>query len=111
MLFIYAGVRVDVFMDIVDIFNPLISTDHLDDILILESNLESEVCDDCGTEPETLGGSLRNMLSDKDPMLGSASAQFSLPFSDTEDSNFQLTCSTGRSDLLFGSCACKNNVG
>ncbi|XP_055491018.1 PHD finger protein 3 isoform X1 [Leucoraja erinacea] len=81
-------------MDIVDIFNPLISTDHLDDILILESNLESEVCDDCGTEPETLGGSLRNMLSDKDPMLGSASAQFSLPFSDTEDSNFQLTCST-----------------
>ncbi|XP_051880480.1 PHD finger protein 3 isoform X2 [Pristis pectinata] len=81
-------------MDIVDIFNPLISTDHLDDILILESNLESEVCDDCGTEPDTLGGSLRNMLSDKDPMLGSASAQFSLPFSDTEDGNFQLTCST-----------------
>ncbi|XP_072106645.1 PHD finger protein 3 isoform X1 [Mobula birostris] len=81
-------------MDIVDIFNPLISTDHLDDILILESNLESEVCDDCGTEPDTLGGSLRNMLSDKDPMLGSASAQFSLPFSDTEEGNVQLTCST-----------------
>ncbi|XP_069742203.1 PHD finger protein 3 isoform X2 [Narcine bancroftii] len=81
-------------MDIVDIFNPLISSDHLDDILILESNLESEVCDDCGTEPDILGGSLRNMLSDKDPMLGSASAQFSLPFSDTEDGNFRLTCST-----------------
>ncbi|XP_067876245.1 PHD finger protein 3 isoform X2 [Heterodontus francisci] len=80
-------------MDIVDIFNPLISTDHLDDTLILEPNLESEVCD-CGTEPDILGGSLRNMLSDKDPMLGSASAQFSLPFSDNEDGNFQLTCST-----------------
>ncbi|XP_078397965.1 PHD finger protein 3 isoform X1 [Cetorhinus maximus] len=80
-------------MDIVDIFNPLIATDHLDDSLILEPDLESEVCD-CGTEPDILGGSLRNMLSDKDPMLGSASAQFSLPFSDNEDGNFQLTCST-----------------
>ncbi|XP_048386871.2 PHD finger protein 3 isoform X2 [Stegostoma tigrinum] len=80
-------------MDIVDIFNPLLATDHLDDTLILEPDLESEVCD-CGTEPDILGGSLRNMLSDKDPMLGSASVQFSLPFSDNEDGNFQLTCST-----------------
>ncbi|XP_060707934.1 PHD finger protein 3 isoform X1 [Hemiscyllium ocellatum] len=80
-------------MDIIDIFNPLLATDHLDDTLILEPDLESEVCD-CGTEPDILGGSLRNMLSDKDPMLGSASAQFSLPFSDNEDGNFQLTCST-----------------
>ncbi|XP_048453032.1 PHD finger protein 3 [Rhincodon typus] len=80
-------------MDIVDIFNPLLATDHLDDTLILEPDLESEVCD-CDTEPDILGGSLRNMLSDKDPMLGSASVQFSLPFSDNEDGNFQLTCST-----------------
>ncbi|KAJ6665865.1 hypothetical protein lerEdw1_001337 [Lerista edwardsae] len=81
-------------MDIVDTFNHLIPTEHLDDALFLESNLENEVCEDFSTSQNVLEDSLKNMLSDKDPMLGSASAQFCLPVLDSTDPNFQMPCST-----------------
>ncbi|NXO68760.1 PHF3 protein, partial [Phainopepla nitens] len=80
-------------MDIVDTFNHLIPTEHLDDALFLESNLENEVCEDFSTS-QNVEDSLKNMLSDKDPMLGSASAQFCLPVLDSNDPNFQMPCST-----------------
>ncbi|KAH0622064.1 hypothetical protein JD844_024006, partial [Phrynosoma platyrhinos] len=85
----------EVFMDIVDTFNHLIPTEHLDDALFLGSNLENEVCEDFSTNQNVLEDSLKNMLSDKDPMLGSASAQFCLPVLDSTDPNFQMPCSTG----------------
>ncbi|NXF74836.1 PHF3 protein, partial [Sclerurus mexicanus] len=81
-------------MDIVDTFNHLIPTEHLDDALFLGSNLENEVCEDFSTSQNVLEDSLKNMLSDKDPMLGSASAQFCLPVLDSNDPNFQMPCST-----------------
>lgn len=84
-------------MDIVDTFNHLIPTEHLDDALFLGSNLENEVCEDFSTSQNVLEDSLKNMLSDKDPMLGSASAQFCLPVLDSNDPNFQMPCSTGKS--------------
>ncbi|KAM4834633.1 PHD finger protein 3 isoform 2-T4 [Thomomys bottae] len=42
------------------------------------------------------------MLSDKDPMLGSASNQFCLPVLDSNDPNFQMPCSTvvGLDDIM-----------
>ncbi|XP_010212961.1 PREDICTED: PHD finger protein 3 [Tinamus guttatus] len=81
-------------MDIVDTFNHLIPTEHLDDALFLGSNLENEGCEDFSTSQNVLEDSLKNMLSDKDPMLGSASAQFCLPVLDSNDPNFQMPCST-----------------
>ncbi|NXP21656.1 PHF3 protein, partial [Scytalopus superciliaris] len=81
-------------MDIVDTFNHLIPTEHLDDALFLGSNLENEVCEDFSTSQNVLEDSLKNMLSDKDPMLGSASSQFCLPVLDSNDPNFQMPCST-----------------
>ncbi|NXK86314.1 PHF3 protein, partial [Formicarius rufipectus] len=81
-------------MDIVDTFNHLIPTEHLDDALFLGSNLENEVCEDFSTSQNVLEDSLKNMLSDKDPMLGSASAQFCLPVLDSNDPNCQMPCST-----------------
>ncbi|NWT84854.1 PHF3 protein, partial [Lanius ludovicianus] len=91
-------------MDIVDTFNHLIPTEHLDDALFLESNLENEVCEDFSTSQNVLEDSLKNMLSDKDPMLGSASAQFCLPVLDSNDPNFQMPCSTviGLDDTMDG---------
>eukprot|EP00069_Balaena_mysticetus_P022394 bmy_14225T0 len=88
-------------MDIVDTFNHLIPTEHLDDALFLGSNLENEVCEDFSTSQNVLEDSLKNMLSDKDPMLGSASNQFCLPVLDSNDPNFQMPCSTGcRNEFL-----------
>ncbi|KFQ47128.1 PHD finger protein 3 [Nestor notabilis] len=89
-------------MDIVDTFNHLIPTEHLDDALFLGSNLENEVCEDFSTSQNVLEDSLKNMLSDKDPMLGSASAQFCLPVLDSNDTNFQMPCSTviGLDDIM-----------
>ncbi|XP_071301564.1 PHD finger protein 3 isoform X2 [Agelaius tricolor] len=81
-------------MDVVDTFNHLIPTEQLDDALFLESNLENEVCEDFSASQNVLEDSLKNMLSDKDPMLGSASAQFCLPVLDSNDPNFQMPCST-----------------
>ncbi|XP_058410066.1 PHD finger protein 3 isoform X4 [Diceros bicornis minor] len=92
----------EVFMDIVDTFNHLIPTEHLDDALFLGSNLENEVCEDFSTSQNVLEDSLKNMLSDKDPMLGSASNQFCLPVLDSNDPNFQMPCSTvvGLDDIM-----------
>ncbi|XP_015140332.2 PHD finger protein 3 isoform X1 [Gallus gallus] len=89
-------------MDIVDTFNHLIPTEHLDDALFLGSNPENEVCEDFSTSQSVLEDSLKNMLSDKDPMLGSASAQFCLPVLDSNDPNFQMPCSTvvGLDDIM-----------
>ncbi|NXL65214.1 PHF3 protein, partial [Chordeiles acutipennis] len=89
-------------MDIVDTFNYLIPTEHLDDALFLGSNLENEVCEDFSTSQNVLEDSLKNMLSNKDPMLGSASAQFCLPVLDSNDPNFQMPCSTvtGLDDIM-----------
>ncbi|KAM6433312.1 PHD finger protein 3 isoform 2-T3 [Rhynochetos jubatus] len=89
-------------MDIVDTFNHLIPTEHLDDALFLGSNLENEVCEDFSASQNVLEDSLKNMLSDKDPMLGSASAQFCLPVLDSNDPNFQMPCSTaiGLDDIM-----------
>ncbi|KAL6042868.1 hypothetical protein STEG23_007553, partial [Scotinomys teguina] len=92
----------EVFMDIVDTFNHLIPTEHLDDALFLGSNLENEVCEDFSTSQTVLEDSLKNMLSDKDPMLGSASDHFCLPVLDSNDPNFQMPCSTvvGLDDIM-----------
>ncbi|XP_012660535.2 PHD finger protein 3 isoform X1 [Otolemur garnettii] len=92
----------EVFMDIVDTFNHLIPTEHLDDALFLGSNLENEVCEDFSASQNVLEDSLKNMLSDKDPMLGSASNQFCLPVLDSNDPNFQMPCSTvvGLDDIM-----------
>nr|XP_033791241.1 PHD finger protein 3 isoform X2 [Geotrypetes seraphini] len=81
-------------MDIVDTFNHLIPAEHLDDALFLGPNLESEGCDDFTGSHNVLEDSLKNMLSDKDPMLGSASTQFCLPGLDSNDPNFQMPCSS-----------------
>ncbi|XP_032539093.1 PHD finger protein 3 isoform X1 [Chiroxiphia lanceolata] len=81
-------------MDIVDTFSHLIPTEQLDDALFLGSNLENEVCEDFSASQNVLEDSLKNMLSDKDPMLGSASAQFCLPVLDSNGPNFQMPCST-----------------
>ncbi|XP_053317048.1 PHD finger protein 3 [Spea bombifrons] len=82
-------------MDIVDTFNHLIPTEHLDDALFLGSNLESECCEEFVASQDVIEDSLKNMLSDKDPMLGSASTQFCLPVLDSTDPNFQISSSTG----------------
>lgn len=74
-------------MDIVDTFNHLIPSDQLDDSLIVGQNLECEASNEfCPGIP--LEDSLRNMLSDKDPMFGCASSQFNLL--DNEDPAFQI---------------------
>ncbi|CAK6951633.1 PHD finger protein 3 [Scomber scombrus] len=82
-------------MDIVDTFNHLIPSDQLDDSLIIGQNLECEASNEFGTGVQ-LEDSLKNMLSDKDPMFGCASAQFNLL--DNEDSTFPIPGSTGLDD-------------
>uniref|UniRef100_A0A665X746 PHD finger protein 3 n=1 Tax=Echeneis naucrates TaxID=173247 RepID=A0A665X746_ECHNA len=79
-------------MDIVDTFNHLTPSDQLDDSLIIGQNLECEASNEFGSGLR-LEDSLKNMLSDKDPMFGCASSQFNLL--DNEDSAFQATESTG----------------
>ncbi|XP_041866223.1 PHD finger protein 3 isoform X2 [Melanotaenia boesemani] len=74
-------------MDIVDTFNHLIPSDQLDDSLIIGQNLDCEASNEFGAGLK-LEDSLKNMLSDKDPMFGCASAQFSLL--DNEDPAFQI---------------------
>lgn len=82
-------------MDIVDTFNHLIPSDQLDDSLIIGQNLECEASNEFGPGLG-LEDSLKNMLSDKDPMFGCASAQFNLL--DNEDSTFPIASSTGLDD-------------
>uniref|UniRef100_A0A1A7YV90 PHD finger protein 3 n=1 Tax=Iconisemion striatum TaxID=60296 RepID=A0A1A7YV90_9TELE len=74
-------------MDIVDTFNHLIPSDQLDESLITGQNLECEASQVFGAGP-VLEDSLKNMLSDKDPMFGCASAQFNLL--DSEDPAFRI---------------------
>ncbi|XP_039507727.1 PHD finger protein 3 [Pimephales promelas] len=76
-------------MDIVGgSFNHLVPSDQLDDSLLLGQNLECEASDEFETGHGHPEDSLKNMLSDKDPMFGSASAQFHLL--ENEDVNFKL---------------------
>ncbi|MGH0160716.1 UNVERIFIED_CONTAM: hypothetical protein FKN15_062297 [Acipenser sinensis] len=104
--------KVTAFMDIGETFNHLIPSDQLDDTLLLGPNLESEVGDEFGTG-HNLEDSLKNMLSDKDPMLGSASSQFHLL--DNDDANFQTTGSTEpvrslRQSTLVRRCSPSNTL-
>ncbi|KAM9345344.1 uncharacterized protein phf3 [Symphorus nematophorus] len=82
-------------MDIVDTFNHLIPSDQLDESLIIGQNLECEAGNEFGTGLR-LEDSLKNMLSDKDPMFGCAGSQFNLL--DNEDSAFQIAGSAGLED-------------
>ncbi|KAM6916352.1 PHD finger protein 3 [Xenentodon cancila] len=75
-------------MDIVDTFNHLIPSDQLDDSLVIGQNLECEASNEFGTGLK-LEESLKNMLSDKDPMFGCASSQFSED-PENEDPAFQI---------------------
>lgn len=79
-------------MDIVDTFNHLIPSDQLDESPIIGQNLECEGSNESGSRIQ-LEESLKNMLSDKDPMFGSASSQFNLL--DNEDAAFPIAGSTG----------------
>lgn len=79
-------------MDIVDTFNHLIPSDQLDESLIIGQNLECEGSNEFGPRIQ-LEDSLKNMLSDKDPMFGSASSQFNLL--DNEAAAFPIAGSTG----------------
>ncbi|KAM6997058.1 uncharacterized protein phf3 [Tautogolabrus adspersus] len=79
-------------MDIVDTFNHLIPSDQLDESLTIGQNLECEAGNEFGTGLR-VEDSLKNMLSDKDPMFGCASSQFNLL--DNEDSTFSIAGSTG----------------
>lgn len=83
-------------MDIVDTFNHLIPSDQLDESLIIGQNLECEGSNEFGPRIQ-LEDSLKNMLSDKDPMFGSASSQFNLL--DNEDATFPIAGSTGMNIL------------
>lgn len=83
-------------MDIVDTFNHLIPSDQLDESLVIGQNLECEASNEFGTGPR-LQDSLKNMLSDKDPMFGCASAQFNLL--DNEDPAFHIAGSASMSTV------------
>nr|XP_046191441.1 PHD finger protein 3 isoform X1 [Oncorhynchus gorbuscha]XP_046191442.1 PHD finger protein 3 isoform X1 [Oncorhynchus gorbuscha] len=87
-------------MDVVDTFNHLIPSDQLDDSMLIGQNLECEASNDFGTGVDQLGDSLRNMLSDKDPMFGSASSHFNIL--DNEDANFQIAEATVVADVDVG---------
>ncbi|XP_014905075.1 PHD finger protein 3 isoform X1 [Poecilia latipinna] len=78
-------------MDIVDTFNHLIPSDQLDESVTLNQNLECEASNEFGTGSK-LEDSLKNMLSDKDPMFGCASTQFNLL--ENEDPAFHIAGST-----------------
>lgn len=80
-------------MDIVGTFNHLIPSDQLEDSLLLGQNLECEASDEFASSHSLPGDSLKNMLSDKDPMFGSASTQFHLL--ENDDTKFQLSSSLG----------------
>ncbi|XP_073690990.1 uncharacterized protein phf3 [Garra rufa] len=73
-------------------FNHLVPSDQLDDSLLLGQNLECEASDEFEAGHGQPEDSLKNMLSDKDPMFGSASTQFHLL--ENEDVSFKLGSST-----------------
>ncbi|XP_050981715.1 PHD finger protein 3 [Labeo rohita] len=78
-------------------FNHLVPSDQLDDSLLLGQNLECEASDEFEAGQGQPEDSLKNMLSDKDPMFGSASAQFHLL--ENEDVSFKLGSSTDADDM------------
>ncbi|XP_062256600.1 PHD finger protein 3 isoform X1 [Platichthys flesus] len=82
-------------MDIVETLNHLIPSDQLDDSLAVGQNSECEASNELGSGLQ-LDDSLKNMLSDKDPMFGCASSQFNLL--DNEESAFPAATSTGPDD-------------
>lgn len=84
-------------MDIVDTFNHLIPSDQLDESL-LGQNLECEGSNEFGPGIQ-LEDSLKNMLSDKDPMFGSASSQFNLL--DNEETAFPIAASKGMNIIII----------
>ncbi|KAI5087904.1 PHD finger protein 3 isoform X1 [Silurus meridionalis] len=86
-----AVLAVEAFMDIVGTFNHLIPSDQLEDSLLLGQTLECEASDEFPSGQSLPEDSLKNMLSDKDPMFGSASPQFHLL--ENDDANFQLSSS------------------
>lgn len=79
-------------MDIVDAIHHLIPSDQLDDSLVSGQNPECEARNELGTGV-LLDDSLEVMLSDKDPMFGSASPQFNQL--DGDDANFLIAGATG----------------
>lgn len=81
-------------------FNHLVPSDQLDDSLLLGQNLECEASDEFETGHGHPEDSLKNMLSDKDPMFGSASAQFHLL--ENEDVNFKLGSSADQDMTTAG---------
>lgn len=86
-------------------FNHLVPSDQLDDSLLLGQNLECEASDEFEAGHGQPEDSLKNMLSDKDPMFGSASTQFHLL--ENEDVSFKLGSSTG-TVVAFEVCLCFN---
>lgn len=87
-------------MDIVDTLSHLIPSDQLDESLTIGQNLECEGSNEFGPGLR-LEDSLKNMLSDKDPMFGCAGSQFNLL--DNEDPAFPIAGSTGMSAVkLWG---------
>lgn len=83
-------------MEAVDAFNHLIPSDQLDETLTVGPNTDCDGGNDLGSVPPP-EESLKNMLSDKDPMFGCTSAQFNLL--DNEDPAFPAAGSTGMSTV------------
>lgn len=80
------------FMDTVDTFNHLIPSDQLDESLLIGQTLECEASTESGSGAR-MEDSLKNMLSDKDPMFGGLSSEFN-PLDNT-DPTFQISGTTG----------------
>lgn len=81
-------------MEAVDAFNHLIPSDQLDETVAVGPNTDGDGGNDLGSAVP-LEESLKNMLSDKDPMFGCTSSQFNLL--DSEDPAFPVAGSTGTS--------------
>lgn len=79
-------------MEAVDAFNHLIPSDQLDETPPVGPNTDCEGGNDLGSVVP-LEESLKNMLSDKDPMFGCTSSQFNLL--DSEAPALPVAGSTG----------------
>lgn len=83
-------------METVDAFSHLTPSDQLDETLVVGPNTDCDGGNDLGSVLP-LEESLKNMLSDKDPMFGCTSSQFNLL--DNEDPAFPVAGSTGMSTV------------
>lgn len=83
-------------MEAVDAFNRLIPSDQLDETPAVGPKTDCVGGNDLGSVLP-LEESLKNMLSDKDPMFGCTSSQFNLL--DNEDPAFPAAGSTGMSKV------------